>query len=259
MSYTGERLVYGELKQSNRELPEINKELLDDNFIYFGDTLPLHDSIITLNELYGSDSVHHSFKNRTLVISSNHSITLDAIKLSGNIRILSSGSIFVTSNADLENVILYAQSIYFDKGFSGCLQAFAQDSLIAEENCTFGYPSVLSILNQNINGVYLQLKRNSSLKGIVFLYQENKAVNEPYLKIEEGTEIHGEVYCPGQIEIRGNVEGSVSCHTFMLNTVSGSFENHLLNVSIDRTALSEHYSGACFDRKNVSKNIQWLN
>jgi hypothetical protein len=180
--------------------------------------------------------------------------------LQGNIRILSSKAIYVTSNSRTENIILYAPAIYFEQGFRGSLQAFAQDTLVAGKNCEFEYPSCLGLINENINGIYLELKENTKLAGAVFIYQQNRASNEPYFKLNEDTRIHGQVYCPGKVEFNGTIEGSLYCNGFMLKTTSGLFENHLLNVIIDRSALSEYYAGSLlFQGYQHTKSIQWLN
>lgn len=259
-NYTGDKLVYGEIKNSSTRLPDLPLDIISANLAYFRDTIPASDSLVSIEEIMDLDTLNRSFTESTLVISSAKSITLDAICLSGNIRIISSTAIYVSYNTTTENIILYAPSIYFEAGFRGSLQAFAQDSLVAGNNCEFEYPSALCLINENINGIFLELGESTQLTGTVILYQNNRASNEPYLKIGDDARIHGQVYCPGKVEIKGTIEGSLFCHGFMLRTTSGLFENHLFNVEIDRSALSDFYAGSLlFKGYQHTKSIQWLN
>lgn len=259
-NYTGDKLVYGEIKTSNTNLPDLPSDIINTNLAYFRDTIPLGDILIPIEEIMGMDSVNRSFSKSTLVISSAESITLDGIHLSGNVRIISSTAIYVSAQTSAESIILYAPSIYFEDGFRGSLQAFAQDSLVAGSNCEFRYPSGLCLINENINGIFLELGEHTQLTGSVILSQENRASNEPYLKMGDDSRIHGQVYCPGKVEIKGSIEGSLFCHGFMLRNTSGLFENHLLNVVIDGSALSEFYAGSLLFRGyKHTKSIQWLN
>jgi hypothetical protein len=259
-SFTGNKLVKGEIKTSAKELPALQHNVLGVNLAYFRDTIPMGDSLISFKEIMGMDSLERSFTGSTITIHSPGPVTLDHISLKGNIRVLSSKSIYVSKNFKADNIIIYAPSIYFERGFIGNLQAFAQDTIIAGEDCEFTYPSCLGLINENINGIYLALKENTVLAGSIFIYQENKATNVPYLKLSEHTIVHGQVYCPGTVEFRGKIEGSLYCHSFALKTFSAYYENHLLNVTIDRSALSDYYSGSfLLPVYKYAKNIQWLN
>jgi hypothetical protein len=258
-SFAFDRLVKGEIKQSNPELPALQNTVLNAGKVYLSDSLFVNDSLITPNELTGIDSLKQSFNKRTLAIYSPNTIVLDKLTLNGNIRVISSKSITVTRNFISENILLYAPKVYFEEGFSGSIQAFAQDTLVADENCNFIYPSCLGLINDNINGIYLEIKDKTNLAGSILLYQENKATNTPYLKLGKQTIIHGQVYCPGIIEIKGTVKGSLYCNMFALKTFSAYYENHLMNVTVDRSALSVYYSGSfllpVYKYANI---IQWL-
>lgn len=259
-NFTGDKLVEGEIKTSNPELPPLRSGLLNANKPYFGDTLPGNDSIAGTAEIMNTDTIIRSFQMRTLLIYSKEPVVLDHISLSGNIRIVSSQSIYVTKNLNAENIILYAPSIYFEKGFTGCLQAFAQDTLIAAENCDFTYPSCLGLISENINGIYMELKDNTRLAGCVFIHQDNKGANEPYLKINENAIVQGQVYCPGTVELKGRIAGSLYCHGFALRTFSAFYENYLLNATVDRPSLSGYYAGSfLLSGYEHAKMIQWLN
>jgi hypothetical protein len=259
-SFTGEKIIDGKVKTSTSYLPILHTKILESNKVYFRDTLPEDDSIIDFSTIEGMDSLEQSFKNRTITLVSKNEIILNNIKLRGNIRILSLREIYVTEKASLENVILYAPSIFFNQKFKGQLQAFAQDSMIVGENCDFRFPSTLGIINENINGISLDIMRNTKLVGCIFLSQESVASNKPILRIDKNVIIHGQAYCPGIVEILGKVEGSLYCESFTLRTSSAFYENHLLNVTIDNSALSPYFSGSfILPKYSSTKIIQWLN
>jgi hypothetical protein len=260
LSFIGEKLVTGETKTSKNDLPEVSNEVLKANEVYFSAILPISDSLVRMEEIMKSDSLFHSFNCSTLTLYSHNSITLDRIVLDGNIRVVSSKSIYVTAGARLDNIILYAPSIYFASGFSGSLQAFAQDTLITGEQCEFRYPSCLGIINENINSIYMSINRSTSVVGSLLLHQNNNAVHVPYLKLDKQTVVHGQIYCPGTVEIQGKVEGSVYCHGFGLNTGFAYYENYLMNTSINRLELSKYYAGSfLLHNFTHAKLIQWLN
>jgi cytoskeletal protein CcmA (bactofilin family) len=179
--------------------------------------------------------------------------------LKGNIRIISDKNIYITQQAKLENVILYGKNIFINRGFHGHLQAFAQDSIIAGEGCRFDFPSCIAILNQNINSTYLEVKKKTFLAGCIFIYQENLATNPPYLEIEKEVNIHGQVYCPGTVEISGKITGSLYCNSFVLRTQAAYYENHLLNCVIDNRSISPYFAGTpIIPGYNINKSIAWL-
>jgi hypothetical protein len=148
----------------------------------------------------------------------------------------------------------------FYSGFSGSLQAFAEDSLIIGESCEFNFPSAIGIFNQNINAVVLNIKKASKISGSVFICQRFNTIIPPIMVFEDEVKIHGQVYCPGVVEIYGNVIGNIYCHSFAVHTNSAYYENYLYNVTIDRHALSGFYGGAMiFPDVNSSKVISWVN
>lgn len=258
--FTGDRLVNGEIKTSKPELPELQHGILNANVLYFRDSIPTADIIMDFEDMSGIDSMNRSFSDSTLLIYSRGPIKLDYISLTGNIRVFSAHSIRITQHVRADNIILYAPSIYFERGFTGSIQAFAQDTLIADENCEFKYPSCLGLINENINGIYLEMKKNSSLAGCIFIFQDYKAMNAPYLKLNEQTVVHGQVYCPGSVELKGKIEGSLYCNSFALRTFSAFYENHLLDAVVNRNALSRYYSGSfLIPGYKQAKSIQWLN
>jgi hypothetical protein len=259
-SFSGERLVDGDIKNSDVGLPKVDTIIIKANERYLTDNLPEEDSIIRFQEIERIDSIEQSFRSRTLTCYSSDPIILNNIILKGNIRIISARAIYVTEHFRSQDIILQAPKIFFNAGFKGSLQAFAADSLVAGEYCEFRYPSVLAILNRNINGVYLEIMKNTCLAGGVLLHRENKSSNTPFLKINNGVIIHGQVYWPGMVEIKGKIEGTLYCQSFVLHTPTALYDDFLMDVTINRKSLSPYFSFVDMVKGYpCGKEIKWLN
>ena len=80
-----------------------------------------------------------------------------------------------------------------------------------------------------------------------------------FIKIDKGAKVSGQVYCPGFVELNGEVIGSLYCKTFYLKTARGRYYNHLLNTRIDYSSLSEYFSGIDLLKDIPQKLvIKWL-
>lgn len=259
-SFLGDTLIKGETKISGFSLPPLSAKILSENWKYLGDSLPETDSVVPYEQVRDFDSIQQSFYDKTLLLVSMNPIILNNITLKGNIRVISAKALYVTSNAKLDNVILYGSSIYFNTEFKGSLQAFARDTIISGEGCKFEYPSCLGIINYNINGIYINLMNGTHLDGCVFLYQEFKATNAPMLIIGSNAIIQGQAYCPGKVEMSGRIIGSLYANQFQLHTISSYYEDLLFNASIDRLAVSKFISNSLvIPNYQRGKDIEWLN
>ena len=257
---TSDSVIKGEIKVSNPSLPSLNQQIIEANSLYFKDTLLLSDSIVPFESLARDDSIVQSFRNKSLLLVSNNAIMLNNITLKGNIRIVSSKAIYVAENVNAENIILYAPSVFFNMNFCGCLQAFAQDTIVAGEGCKFQYPSCLGIINHNMNGTYLKVMKNSIVTGCVFIYQQYNATNAPMLEFDNGVVIQGPVYCPGKVQMDGRIDGSLYCQRFVMKTSNAYYEDFLLNAVIDHSRQSKYYAGGLLiTGYSKGKEIEWLN
>lgn len=262
-SFIGEKLINGESLESENELPEINKNLMQSNLKYFNGQINPLDSLVMIEDMPLNDTITHSFKNLSLVLKSNGSLALISNFLRGNIRIVSDKSVFVGASAKLEDIIIYAPKIIIEEGFLGVLQLFASDTIIISKNCKLNYPSVLSI-NRTINSpdnIYASFGENSRFSGVILGYQENNNLkNNLKVSIDKNTIITGQVYVNGLVDLKGKVYGSVACRKFILITPSSVYENHLLNAVIDNTKLPVHFTGINIVSSPSSKSVvKWLN
>jgi hypothetical protein len=259
--YIYKDLVFGELKKSPTTLPELNKSLLSFALNYMEINAVTTDSVININAL---DSAYYenSFQNKTILIYNDSEGNLSNYCFSGNIVIWSTIPIVIDSSSKLKDVIIFAPKISFKDGFQGELQAFAIQSIRIEDGCRIGFPSQICVL-QTENSKYnpadsliVSIGNGSIVEGGVFI---NSYGLTSFIKISENSKIVGQVYCPGIIELKGEIIGSLYCKTFYLGTSRARYYNHLLNTRIDNKSLSKHFVGIDLFKEITSKSIiKWV-
>lgn len=262
-SYSGDKMVYGNIFDADRYLPAYNEELakkINDLFHSYSNE---GDSIFTISSFLPEDSLSNSFLHHTLILKTNGPVRIDA-SLSGNIILLSDQEITISRNSDLLNIIIAAPKIKIEDDVQGSFQAFARDSLIIGKNVKLGYPSVLGLLSDrnSPDNSFLLFDEGSSLKGDILGCSLAKDARKTVsILINKGTIITGNVYCTGMIDHAGEVDGTVTCAKFSLTTSSASYENHLLNAIIDRSQLPEGFVSSAFTRPkhSIKEVVQWLN
>lgn len=260
-SYEGRKLIDGIVKNSNRNLPPINNDLIDINYTHF--SLKNTDSIVDYGLFLEQDSIVNSFNNKTLVLYSPYSIVITNKIVEGNIIIKSARNIIVESSSYLNNVLCYANGIVVERNTSANAQFFAQDSIQIGENCALNYPSTVALIAKDPATFQRKITvgENTIINGSVFLINEKKHSKiHAFIALNKDVDIMGEVYSSELLEIKGKVRGSVYCSKLLLRTPSSVYENHLMDVTINRELLSEHFVGAALTEEiNLHEIIQWLN
>lgn len=260
-SYYGEQLIYGQTKQSGAfPQPILMNNEEDFNIDYLA-----QEQFIDLNT---ARSHKNSFRDPLKVIYSDVPINLTNTELSGHIKVISTSKISVDASSKLNDIILIAPIINIKAGTKGCFQAFAQTNLTIGKGSQLDYPSVVmlkekvvtsdSLSTHQESNAKLQIKANSNIKGIVAFIRDAKPNNfNPQLIVESGTTINGEVYCNQNIELQGDVLGTVYASNFIVNQAGSIYQNHIYNASITVNDLPVEYSGLLF--KNSKKSItKWL-
>jgi hypothetical protein len=259
-NYVGNKLVNGVERTSESELPAINLEMINENYLYLSGIFQNDDSVI--NEFF-SDTIIRSFDKSTLLIKLDRSANLSGIYLSGNIIIYSHDEINISNNSYLENIVIYAKSINILEGFVGSLQLFASQKINISDNVLLPYPSVVALLkdksDEDISVV--NVGENSTIKGSIFSYSKNETDHKSMvISILSKAAIYGEVYSNGYVDLKGKVYGSVHCNQFYLKTPSSVYINHLLNAEIDASKLSKFYIGINMLNKPFTREVvKWIN
>lgn len=264
-SFTGNTLIEGQIKQSEKTLPKFNKNLIDNiRTVFLKKTIASNDSTIIIENSLSVDTLNNSFQNKTVVFISSSPLRISDGVYSGNIAIVSDKQITISSNAVLKDVIIFAPKICIEKEFRGNIQGFASDSIIINNNVTLTYPSILGLIvegNKSKNTSAIILNKNDTISGNVFVYKnEADALKQAGLIIPEKSFVFGQVYSNGYVDIKGTINGSLMCNKIMLSTSSSVYENHLLNAIIDASKLSKYYVGInLVEESQVKKVVKWLN
>jgi len=266
-SYMGQQLIYGSINQSNDQLPKI----LNANYlkILTNEILSRPDNIFI--ELEENSKLVNSFlsvSGGTKIISSNTSIDLRSVKLTGNVVIHSKIKIKVYPTAKLKDVILLAPQIEILDKVSGNFQALASEKIVVNKGCNLNYPTALLLLekektqqipqnnNEEVNQIIID--KNTNVKGIIAFITEDKTDNyKPQILLEENTVITGEVYCNQNVELKGTVKGSVYTKGFIANQFGAVYKNHIYNGKILSSELPQQYCGLSL-KNTQQKVVKWL-
>ncbi len=263
-SYYGERLIYGSAKASN-SFPLLSSEILQ-NLNAFKTLLNTiaSDKILNLNK---KRKHQNSFFEPTKYFVSNTDIELSNLQLVGNIMIVSNTKIILNPSSNLKDVILIAPEIEIMSNVSGTFQAIATKEINVGKNCRLNYPSALvldyNIVSKNPSAVkkenpVVYIKEKTEINGaVVFLGNIKLNDTKTQVILEEGAIIRGEIYCAQNLELKGQVYGTVFTSNFIANQSGSIYQNHIYNGIIIIDQLPEEYAGLNFEdgKKGV---LKWL-
>ena len=260
-SFSYNRLLEGKIKTSDEFLPPLQDATMNNLNTFF---LQCNNKIIDqkIDERTNNDSISIDFTDSALVISKNGRLRLENCNLSGQIIILSDNGIEVNESASLKNVILVAPSIIFKKGFKGTAQAIASDSLIVENECVFDYPSSLILIKHEVQTIQnrLAIGENCKFTGNVISICKKDDRYKSYVEIKRGTSINGIVYTMGYLNLQTGINGTVMTDFFIYRTPTTIYENHLVDVELNRMKLSDFFLVPSIFRESGKRGIiQWVN
>jgi hypothetical protein len=257
--FDNDKLVDGKIQNSQETLPEPDKGMID--YLY---QLTKPDSVMgsAIENALPSDSMVQRFTDTTAFLYSKTILNLDALTLKGHIIIKSDSIIEVGASTVCEDVILVAPVIRFEKGFTGSVQAIATDSLIAEPGCMFEYPSALILLKrpaitwQNV----MRIEKGCQVNGIIITKCENADPFKTFAEIQPDCRINGIAYIMGFLAFsKATVSGTLLTDFFIYKTPSMLYENHLVDVSVNRQSLSRYFIGSgIFKNASRKEIIKWV-
>lgn len=261
-NFVGEQLIDGVTQQSEKNLPEFNKELIENiQGIFSNKQISETDSVVSINGDLSIDSLKNSFLNNSLILYSASSLKISDGYYSGNIVIVSDKQIKISANSIIHDLMIVAPRVIVEKGFKGNLQIFATDSVIIEKNVTLTYPSVIGLVrnNQSPNVAAIVLNENDTIMGNLFAYKKAEDVlKQSGLVLADKSFVYGQVYSNGYADVKGEIYGSLMCNKILLKTPSSVYENHLLNAVIDRSKLSKYFVGInLVEESTIKKVVKW--
>lgn len=258
-NFLGDRLINGNILLSDRRLPELNNELLRFTEKYFSKNFTAEDSLLYLNTVKTGDTIQNSFKNKPLILVNEENLKLSK-NYKGNIILVSHKPVEIRSSARINDLIIFAPFIEVQSGFEGSVQLFAQDSLRIREKVKLNPTSFIGVFGKTgAEQNTLIIEKNCRIAGTIILTGKNIGQNN-ILSIEEETIINGLVWCNGYTELKySTVYGSIYTKNFV--TRKNSFQaDKLEDVTIDRSKLSNFFSGGLIFKENRQKKIiKWLN
>lgn len=263
-SYYGSELIYGNTQKSSKNLPELKHYYKKQLEYYLKEYVPQNSRDFILIPGY---KITNSFKATTQGYYSQTDIVLDKVSIYGNIIIKSAKSITVKKQADLRDIILIAPKIIIEDNVNSNFQAIAEKSVKAGKNCSLNYPSALIIAENNeddfeddedsySNQIFID--KGTIVKGSL-CYFHNKADlgYTANIYVNENVFIYGEIYCQGNLELKGNVNGTVYTSQFIANEGGTVYINHIYNGNINSAGLPENFGGILFNTQ-TKKVVKWL-
>lgn len=195
---------------------------------------------IDVAEIKDSIHVYNSFSNPTLRILTNI-IPLDHKHLSGNIILKSKDSIFIKNNNSLEDIIIEAPKVVFERGFKGNVQVIAEKLVVLQEDAVLSYPSGIVMNKDNSTDKEIRMHPRSKVVGGVVMDVRASKKLERILTIDKEAEVIGDVYCRGKLQLKGKVTGAVYANQFYLKTDASSYDNYMMDGVINRKELPDEF------------------
>lgn len=178
---------------------------------------------------------YRSFAEPCLVTYFSGNTLIEEGNISGNQILICDGTLALSENVHLKDVIIIAQSVLFENNFKGSLQSFARDSIITGEKCSFSFPSSFVIFSENNDNApaKISLGADSDFSGTILCWSIRPTIRNHFLtELSSNTHIIGNIFCNGYTEISGVVEGHVVTRSTLLHLAGGTHENTLYNCSI---------------------------
>ncbi|RYJ42039.1 hypothetical protein [Flavobacterium beibuense] len=265
-SYYNNQLIYGNIEKSSTSLPPLKYDYREIADFYMNQYQPSESE--NFIDLIPNTVNEQSFRKDTKCYLSPSVIVLENISIRGNIVIRSGEKIIIRKSALLNDVILAAPVIEIEDNTVGNFQAFADTTIKIGKNCKLNYPTALVLtekkavnppasFNPYLNKIHID--QGTTLKGtICYLKEESEETGfTPSIYIAEQCEITGEIYCEKNLELRGNVNGSVFTSQFLTYEGGNNFINHLYNVTIAGNKLPETFGGILLENEQ-KKVAKWI-
>ncbi len=264
-SFYGASLVQGRQRQSRDRLPRF-----ETNFrtymasISQGNLSSNYDPVSLLPQM----QLRNSFQDPTKLISGDQ-IWLSDVSLVGNIVVRATQRITVDANCTLRDVLLIAPEIILKNQVKGTLQAIASKRIEVGNQCELRYPSALALYKKTpektprsqFQQPEIAIGSGTLLKGVV-LYLDtpgDKQLFHPQISVDTNAQIWGEIYCERNLQLKGNVFGTVNTYGFIALENGSIYQNHLFNGSIDSEQLPQPYAGLPQAGNEYKKAIsKWL-
>lgn len=164
-----------------------------------------------------------------------------------NIELLSDSMITIYRNSHVENALLYCDGPIIIKGGSYFknVQIFSTDSIYIEDS-QFSYPSVICLSiddsenDKRDNSIVIE---NSTINGVVLLMTKTAGLssNRTKIRINKDSKVQGLVYSENNLELIGEVIGTVFTYNFWFYKEPSEYINWLINTKVNREELDKWF------------------
>ena len=198
----------------------------------------------TSGNTIGTDTlIVNGFDQETKIIDISSTTTVTNVSIKGNIILVSKNELEISETAHLEDVLVVAPIIHLKSGFKGNIQMVSSRKIILEDWVLLKYPSSIYMKN-DIDSLSVSIGQNSTfVGGIVLDGDTSEGTIYRTLTIKDKAKVIGDVYCYGRTQLNGEVIGSLYTDKFFLKTESSTYENVILNGTINRDSLPQNFVG----------------
>tara|TARA_R110000868_G_scaffold179306_2_gene419253 strand:- start:179 stop:1309 length:1131 start_codon:yes stop_codon:yes gene_type:complete len=216
--------------------------------------MEFENDTLLMEDVTDREILYHSFIDKTQLIGVKTS-SFNNKEIIGNIIIWSKDSLFIKKGNRLENVIIRAPIVIFEKGFKGTIQIEASEKVELQEEVVLEYPSGIFMNTSNAEDIKVILKEDSKfIGGIVVTGTGGLGKGSKLISIDKGAEVLGEIYTNGSTELKGKIMGSLYTDNFYLKTDASSYENYIDNGIIDQKAMPNYFLGLSFKAVDSEPN-----
>jgi cytoskeletal protein CcmA (bactofilin family) len=214
------------------------------------------------NTLGSRDSISQRFADTILHLNFPGKFVAGSY-FKGQVIIQSQEMITLAAGSHLDQVIVTAPYVKIADNFSGSLQVIATDSIVLGNNCHLQYPSALILVKKRsiINmPVTMRIADNCRIDGVILTYAADPDDQvKTFTRLGKDFWMNGIIFSDGFLEMNGTINGTVITDYTILRRQSAIYDNHLMDVTIDRTSLSGYYlAPPIFKQQRKNKVIQWL-
>jgi len=250
--YKGKHLVQGNIFKSETKMPSLKFETVRRLYKLFEN--PFSPDRIEISEL--PDSLFRSFlADHTLVIYCDDSLVIEE-SVKGNVIIKSDKVIYLKKNAIIQDVLVMAPVIIIEEGFIGSGQFICNEYITIGKNSILEYPSCIVVLDNNIPAV-IEIGKSVFVDGFLFMLGNDRNSENKKLHLKDSSIFTGIAHINGFVDLKGMINGHLSCQKFLISTESGMYENHLYNVTMKNKLNDMFISPVLFEAKN-SAIIKYL-
>jgi hypothetical protein len=235
-TFTGKKMIDGKISQSMNTLPELSPGLFKSFSEYWDKSFGATDSIVSISDLTRNPVSLVSFNSNTKVIDCGKNVCLQNISLSGNIIIVASDTITITSSVHLQDILVFANTIIVANDVHGVFQLFARHQISIGENCILRFPS-FAVCDTKQTVAKITLGKNSIVSGGILIDSDTENAGSNRLEMGEGSKLTGTVYVNGEVGFAGQIDGSLYCKKFFIDTPRAYYENFLKDAVIDSKSI----------------------